>query len=112
MSISFYNNFTMNNQQNLSTGPRLAELMTSLSLAIDLGTGQPMEWVSRSCLLGVRLAEALGMSEAEQHDVYDLTLLRHLGCTSNSVQEADLLGDELSAADLMIADPTNMSEIR
>lgn len=111
MRLPFPYNFPMNNQQNLSSGLRLAELMTSLSLAIDLGTGQPMEWVLRSCLVGVRLAEVLGMSEAEQRDVYDLTLLRHLGCTSNSVQEADLLGDELNAADLMIADPTNMSEM-
>ena len=40
----------------------MAELLTSLSLAIDLGVGQPMEWVLRSCLLAVRLGDILGLS--------------------------------------------------
>lgn len=56
---------------------RMAELLASLSLAIDLGTGQPMEWVIKSCLVGVRLADVLGLSEADQRDVYYLSLLRH-----------------------------------
>ncbi len=34
-----------------SNGPRFAELLASLSLAIDLGTGQPMEWVMKYCLV-------------------------------------------------------------
>jgi HD-GYP domain-containing protein (c-di-GMP phosphodiesterase class II) len=92
-------------------GLRLAELMASLSLAIDLGTGQAMEWVMRCCLLGVRLAEALGMSEDERRDVYYLTLLRHLGCTSNSTNDAELFGDELGLAELMSADATNMPQM-
>ena len=90
---------------------RLAELMVSLSLAIDLGTGQPMEWVSRGCLLGMQLAEKLGMSEQECRDVYYLTLLRHLGCTSNSVMDAHVFGNELGVAEFMSADMTNMPEV-
>jgi hypothetical protein len=31
--------------------PRLAELVAALSLAPDLGLGQPMEHVMRSCLV-------------------------------------------------------------
>ena len=44
---------------------RLAELLASLSLAIDLGTGQPLEWVIRCALLGARLAEAIGPHRAD-----------------------------------------------
>jgi hypothetical protein len=36
---------------------RLAELVASMSLATDLGLGQPMEHVLRSCVLGLRIAE-------------------------------------------------------
>ena len=61
---------------------RLAELMASLSFGIDMGVGQPMEWVLRSCLLGVLVSQALGMSDQECQDVYYLTLLRYVGCTS------------------------------
>jgi HD-GYP domain-containing protein (c-di-GMP phosphodiesterase class II) len=101
----------MDKHQSSSNGLRLAELMASLSLAIDLGTGQPMEWVMRCCLLGVQLAETLGMSVEERRDVYYLTLLRHLGCTSSSADDADLFGDELGLAELMLADITNIPQI-
>jgi hypothetical protein len=39
---------------------RLAELIAMLSLATDLGLGQPMEYLLRTCVLGVRLAATLG----------------------------------------------------
>jgi HD-GYP domain-containing protein (c-di-GMP phosphodiesterase class II) len=90
------------------TKVRLAELMACLSLAIDLGVGQPMEWVMRSCLLGTRLADAMGMDEAAKREVYYITLLRHLGCTSTASIDAELFGDELGVAELMTADPDKM----
>ena len=43
---------------------RLAELIAALSLAIDLGLGQPMAHVLRTCLLAVRLGRALGLVPA------------------------------------------------
>src|SRR5206468_8221146 len=42
------------------TGVRLAELVATLSLGIDLGFGQPMEHVLRQCLIALRLAERVG----------------------------------------------------
>jgi hypothetical protein len=45
---------------------RLAELMASLSLAIDLGVGQPMEWVIRCTLLATRLADAERFGDESQ----------------------------------------------
>ena len=45
---------------------RLAELVASLSLGIDLGFGQPMEHVLRQCLIALRLGEQLGLDETER----------------------------------------------
>ena len=44
---------------------RVAELTVALSLATDLGTGQPMEHGLRTCWLSLAVAQALGLREAE-----------------------------------------------
>jgi HD-GYP domain-containing protein (c-di-GMP phosphodiesterase class II) len=98
----------MSDQQTSPTDLRLAELMASLSLAIDLGLGQPMEWVLRFCLAGVRLAQILGLSEAEQSDVYYLAMLRHIGCSYTATSDAYYLGDETSVAEMLPMDPDDM----
>ena len=52
-----------------STGsppPRLSELIAALSLATDLGLGEPMEHVLRSCLISMRLGERIGLNTAER----------------------------------------------
>lgn len=90
---------------------RLAELMASLSLAMDLGTGQPLEWVMKCCLLGVRLAEALGLSEAERREVYYLALLRHIGCTAIASTTAEVLGDDLLVSGLAGLDQNNPAQL-
>ena len=88
---------------------RLAELLASLSLAIDLGMGEPMEWVLKACLLGVRLSETLGLSQSECREVYFVTLLRHIGCTSTAEVVANLLGDELAVGKAIpLRDEANM----
>jgi hypothetical protein len=45
---------------------RLAELVAALSLGVDLGFGQPMEHVLRQCLIALRLAEGIGLSEQQR----------------------------------------------
>ena len=47
-----------------TSGVRLAELIAALSLATDLGTGQPMEHALRATVLAVHLGDALGLSDA------------------------------------------------
>ena len=43
------------------SGPlRLAELLASVSLATDLGTGQPLGHALRTCVIATRLAGELG----------------------------------------------------
>ena len=47
-------------------GVRLAEMVASLSLATDLGLGQPQEHVLRQTVIATRLAAAAALSEREQ----------------------------------------------
>src|SRR5688572_17067486 len=89
---------------------RLAELLASLSLAIDLGTGQPMEWVMRCCLMGMRFAEILGLSDDDRRAVYYLSLLRHIGCTATATLEASLFADELGLGEGLITDSKNLQQ--
>ena len=76
---------------------RRAEIIAALSLATDLGLGQPMEHALRSCVLAVRLGELLGLTEDDLGRVYHLALLRHVGCTADSEVAAAALGDEIAA---------------
>lgn len=75
----------------------LSELVGTLSLAADLGLGQPLEHLARACLVAVRLAEALGMDEADRAATYQVALLAWVGCTADSHETAALLGDDLDA---------------
>lgn len=74
---------------------RLAELVIALSLATDIGVGVPMEMMLSICLVSVRLAEALKLGESERREAYYLALLRHAGCTADSMRAAELMGNEL-----------------
>ncbi len=73
---------------------RLAELTIALSLATDLGTGQPMEHGLRTCWLSLAAAEALGLDTAARSAVYYTALLRFLGCTSDASETAALAGGD------------------
>jgi HD-GYP domain-containing protein (c-di-GMP phosphodiesterase class II) len=77
-------------------GTRLAELICSISLATDLGSGQPLEHALRTCVLAQRAGEALGISAFERRELYYVSLLRFLGCTSGAAEDAAFSGsDEL-----------------
>jgi HD-GYP domain-containing protein (c-di-GMP phosphodiesterase class II)/DNA-binding CsgD family transcriptional regulator len=76
---------------------RMAELIAALSLATDLGTGQPMEHGLRVCRLSVELADALGLNEHECTDIYYVALLRAIGCVSDAHRVAARFGDEMLA---------------
>jgi hypothetical protein len=60
---------------------RVAELMAALSLATDLGLGQPFEHELGVCLAALELAERLGCSAEECADVYYVAMVVHVGCT-------------------------------
>jgi HD-GYP domain-containing protein (c-di-GMP phosphodiesterase class II) len=76
------------------TGIRLAELLGVLSLAADLGMGQPMEHVLRQCLISLRLAERMGLGEADREVVYYTSLVVWVGCHVDAYEQAKWFGDE------------------
>ncbi len=77
-------------------GLRLAELVAALSLTSDLGLGQPMEHVMRSCLIALRLGERLGLDEDERAAVYYVALLAWVGCTADSHELSKWFGDDIA----------------
>src|SRR5215470_1923241 len=95
-----------------TTDIRLAELMAALSLATDLGMGQPLEWALCSCVLAVRLGDALGLGDQELREVYYQALLRYIGCNAETHMLAALAGDELALrADFALIDNGSPAQV-
>jgi HD-GYP domain-containing protein (c-di-GMP phosphodiesterase class II) len=77
---------------------RTADVLGALSLASDLAVGLPAEHGLRSCLIAMRLADRLSLSEAERVTVYYTSLLMDAGCTAWTSQIARrMLTDEIVA---------------
>jgi HD-GYP domain-containing protein (c-di-GMP phosphodiesterase class II) len=75
---------------------RLAELVASLSLGVDLGFGQPMEHVLRQCLIALRLADRAALGEQDRAAVYYTALLVNVGCHSDAHEQAKWFGDDIA----------------
>lgn len=85
-------------QQRRSRPVRLSDLVSALSYALDLTEGQPLGHAQRSCVLGMRLGEAIGLPEDERADLYYALLLKDSGCSSNAARMYQILGsDEIRA---------------
>jgi HD-GYP domain-containing protein (c-di-GMP phosphodiesterase class II)/DNA-binding CsgD family transcriptional regulator len=78
------------------TEVRLAELVAALSLGVDLGFGQPMEHVLRECMIALRLADRIGLDEAERSTVYYTALLVNVGCHADAHEQAKWFGDDIA----------------
>lgn len=90
---------------------RLMDLLAALSVATDLGMGQPPETALRSGLLATELARAMDLPEADVRTACLATLLRHIGCTATAATEARLYGgDELVSR--RAAQPTDFGNPR
>src|SRR4051812_5126363 len=91
---------------------RAAEVVGALSLATDLGTGQPLEHALRTAVLAVRIGELAGASSKELADTFYVALLHASGCTSNSHEAAQLYGDDIGhRAAFYLVDATKPAEI-
>jgi HD-GYP domain-containing protein (c-di-GMP phosphodiesterase class II) len=75
---------------------RLAELVASLSLGVDLGFGQPMEHVLRQCLIALRLAERRRLDGQDRVAVYYTALLVNVGCHADAHEQAKWFGDDIA----------------
>jgi HD-GYP domain-containing protein (c-di-GMP phosphodiesterase class II) len=77
---------------------RTSELISALSYALDLTEGRTMGHSVRSCVIGMRLAQRIGMPLKDQADLYYTLLLKDAGCSSNSSRLFHILNaDEIRA---------------
>ncbi|MGD8167203.1 HD domain-containing phosphohydrolase [Herbiconiux sp. P16] len=76
--------------------PRRVEVLAGLSVAIDLGLGQPAEHMLRSAVVACGLADRLGLSRQQKATVYYTTLLMWIGCHADSHEYARWFGDDIA----------------
>ncbi|MGH7657262.1 MAG: HD-GYP domain-containing protein, partial [Gemmatimonadales bacterium] len=66
------------------SGVRLSEVISALSLALDITEGQPMGHAVRTCLIGMRIGSAIGLTDEQKSDLFYALLLKDAGCSSNA----------------------------
>lgn len=71
---------------------RLSEVIAAMSTALDLTEGQPAGHAARSCVIGMRLADMLGLDHVDRSSLYYALLLKDLGCSSNAAKISYLFG--------------------
>jgi HD-GYP domain-containing protein (c-di-GMP phosphodiesterase class II) len=76
------------------TTPSLAELVSTLSIASDLGMGRPVERVLRQTVIAMRLADVAGMDAAVRAATYYTSLLTWVGCATDTSDLTVLFGEE------------------
>ena len=91
---------------------RVSEMTTALSYALDLAEGQPQGHAVRSCLIGMTIAETLGLNDADRSALYYALLLKDAGGPSNSAKLCYLFGaDDLRIKrDLKLVDWARMTQ--
>jgi putative nucleotidyltransferase with HDIG domain len=65
---------------------RLSEVVSALSYALDITEGQLPGHAVRTCVIGMRIAEALRLSAADRSALFYTLLLKDLGCSSNAAR--------------------------
>lgn len=94
----------MNSQDAPLNGPPNARLVpasdviSALSYALDLTEGQPLGHSVQSCMIGMRLAQHIGLPIDTQADLYYALLLKDAGCSSNASKLFHIIhADEIRA---------------
>lgn len=80
------------------TSIRMSEIVSALSYALDLTEGQPMGHSVRTCVIGMRIGEKLGLGIEDLSDLYYTLLLKDAGCSGNASRLFHIIGaDEIRA---------------
>ncbi|MEI6374460.1 MAG: HD domain-containing phosphohydrolase [Actinomycetes bacterium] len=78
-----------------TSGVRLNEVLVAISMATDLGLGQPSEHMVRSARLSMRLGHRLGLDSSQLAVLYDVSLLTYVGCPVYGNEAALVFGDDI-----------------
>ena len=70
----------------------LSEVISALTFALDLTENAVPGHSLRTCLLGMRLAEAISLPEDELDDLYYALLLKDIGCADNVTRLSQIMG--------------------
>jgi hypothetical protein len=93
-------------------GVRLAELVAVLSLASDLGMGQPMEHAMRQCLIALRLGDHVGLDQDQRESLYYVSLIGWVGCHVDAYEQAKWFGDDLALkGDSLLRDMSGLTPL-
>jgi putative nucleotidyltransferase with HDIG domain len=73
---------------------RLSEVVSALSRALDVTGGQPMGHAERSCLIALRLAQAVGLEPARRSSLFYALLLKDAGCSTTAAATSSAFGGD------------------
>jgi HD-GYP domain-containing protein (c-di-GMP phosphodiesterase class II) len=94
-------------------GVRLAELVAALSLATDLGLGQPQQHIIRQTLIAMRVADLEGLGDDEKAAIFYVSLLAWVGCVADAHEMGKWFGDDTAVrADSYLVDMTGLPMMR
>ncbi len=82
-------------KRGVDSGVQLAEVVASIALAADLGLGQPLEHVLRTCVVAMEFADHLGLSQEDRDATYWVSLFTTAGCTGVSFELSAVFGDDI-----------------
>ncbi|WP_328681575.1 HD domain-containing phosphohydrolase [Streptomyces sp. NBC_00322] len=76
---------------------RVAEVLAALSLTTDVAAGMSFEKGLRVCAVATAFADSvLGVDSMTRRVVFEVALLRSVGCTSFAPELADVFGDDVA----------------
>jgi putative nucleotidyltransferase with HDIG domain len=71
---------------------RLSDVLSGLSYALDLTEGSRPGHSVRTCLIGMRIADVIGLPDEHRSSLFYALLMKDLGCSSNAARFAALFG--------------------
>ena len=82
--------------QGSSSGVALGDVITALSLATDLGLGQPAEHMQRTRRIALRVGRRLGLDDRQLRRLHDVSLLTYVACPVYGDDVAATFGDDIA----------------
>lgn len=70
----------------------LSAVLSGLSAALDITEGHPRGHAARTCLIAMRLADALRLPPAQASDLFYAALLKDAGCSANAERVFQMFG--------------------
>ena len=86
----------------------LSEVISALTFALDLTDGAVPGHSLRTCLLGMRLAQTLGVPDEKLTSLYYALLLKDIGCPDSAVRLGQIMGPHQPGPRHQLAWPGNL----